>query len=177
MKPFKTLKHWMAHVFDVTRCFTNQLEQSFLLSRKEGNAAAQGYRFWSVIWKHLSITLLIIQTLVCVCLYRSLRDRWKILRKRYCDWASRPWRTVARPQLITSRSAGGALGSQLGSGASSLRPEAGGPQASWEGPLCQTDCVSLTAPMLPEKEGESMGSFVNNFLCFRAVTDFKGGIT
>jgi hypothetical protein len=25
-----------------------------------------------VIWKHFSITLLIIQTLVCVCLYRSL---------------------------------------------------------------------------------------------------------
>lgn len=75
----------MVRVFDVTRLFTNQLEESFLLSRKEGKAAAHDYRFWSVIWKHLSITLLIIQTLVCVCLYRSLWDRWKILRKRYGD--------------------------------------------------------------------------------------------
>lgn len=31
-KPFKTLKSSMAQGFDVTECFANQLEKSFLLS-------------------------------------------------------------------------------------------------------------------------------------------------
>lgn len=32
-----------------------------------------------------TITLLIIQTLFCVCRYRSLLARWKILRKKHCN--------------------------------------------------------------------------------------------
>lgn len=60
-----------------------------------------------MIWKHFSITFLIIQTLVCVYLYRSLLARWRILRERHCNQPSRLWYTVARPQLTISRSAGG----------------------------------------------------------------------
>lgn len=90
----------------------------------------------------MSITLLITQALVCVCLYRSLLARWKLLRNRYCDRASRRWSTVARPQLSTADLQAGGLCSAL---AHPLCPAAGGPRgrlraATVPNRLCESHC-------------------------------------
>lgn len=78
------LESFKAQVSDVTMlckltwgkkvCFSPACTGSFL-----------DHRLYSVLWKWFSIALLITQILVCVCLYRSLLARWKILRERYCN--------------------------------------------------------------------------------------------
>lgn len=77
------LESFRAQVSDVTMLCKLTWEKVCFSPACKGSCL--DHRLYSVLWKCFSIALLITQILVCVCLYRSLLARWKILRERYCN--------------------------------------------------------------------------------------------